>query len=116
MNKRNIGENYEKMAGEYLEKQGYDIIQYNYRCKYGEIDIVAKDKCDLVFAEVKYRSNIRYGLPFEAVDIKKQQKINKVAVSYLIENNISENTYIRFDVVGICNKEIKLIKNAFGGM
>lgn len=116
MNKRNIGSNYEKIAGEYLSDKGYEVLEYNYRCKYGEIDIVAKEGCNLVFVEVKYRSTKRYGSPLEAVDIRKQDKINKVAMNYMIENKIPENTYIRFDVVGIWNSEIILVKNAFGGM
>lgn len=49
INKRALGEEYEKIAGEYIKKLGYEIIEYNYRCHYGEIDIIAMDKCDLVF-------------------------------------------------------------------
>ena len=72
-NKRQIGTEKEKLAGAYLEQNGYEIIEYNFRCKQGEIDIVAKDGEYLVFCEVKYRSNIKKGTPFEAVDYKKQR-------------------------------------------
>lgn len=116
MNKREIGSCYEEIAGEYLKENGYEIIEYNYRCKYGEIDIIAKKNCELVFIEVKYRKNDRFGSPFEAVDMKKQKVIMKTAKYYVMEKGIPQNTYIRFDVVGIIGSEIKIIKNAFGGM
>ncbi len=116
MNKRRMGQEYEQIAGSYLESQGYEIIEYNYRCQFGEIDIVAKDKCDLVFIEVKYRGNERYGSPFEAVDIKKQHIIRTIAEKYMSEYQIPDNTYVRFDAVGITRSEISLIKNAFGGI
>lgn len=116
INKRNVGERYEKTAGCYLEKFGYEIIEYNYRCRFGEIDIVAKDNCDLVFIEVKYRNGDKYGMPFEAVSVRKQNTIIKTAAYYMLENDIQNDVYIRFDVVGIEKNEIILIKNAFGGI
>ena len=55
-NKRKIGEKYERRAGVYLAEQGYELLEYNFRCRMGEIDIIARDKGCLVFCEVKYRS------------------------------------------------------------
>lgn len=116
INKRALGEEYEKIAGEYIKNLGYEIIEYNYRCCYGEIDIIAMDKCDLVFIEVKFRHSGKFGTPFEAVNKQKQNTIMKTATYYILENNIQENTYIRFDIVGIEDDNIVLIKNAFGGI
>ena len=116
INKRALGEEYEKIAGEYIKELGYEIVEYNYRCHYGEIDIIAMDKCDLVFIEVKFRHSGKFGTPFEAVNKQKQNTIMKTATYYILENNIQENTYIRFDIVGIEDDNIVLIKNAFGGI
>ena len=79
MNKREKGTEYEAVAAKYLEGCGYEIISLNYRCRVGEIDIIAKDEEYLVFVEVKYRKNERMGSPFDAVDFRKQQKIIKVS-------------------------------------
>jgi putative endonuclease len=74
-NNRKTGGNYEQAAGFYLEQHGYQILQYNYRCRIGEIDIVAKEGENLVFCEVKYRTGPGKGSPLEAVDARKQRKI-----------------------------------------
>lgn len=112
MNKREKGSEYEAVAADYLEKNGYVILCMNYRCKIGEIDIVAQEEEELVFIEVKYRSTLRLGEPLEAVNARKQAKIRKVCQYYLMEHNIDDMP-IRFDVVGILENEITLIKNAF---
>ncbi|MCI6499660.1 YraN family protein [Lachnospiraceae bacterium HCP1S3_C3] len=114
-NKRATGTAYEKKAAEYLKENGYDIIECNFRCRYGEIDIIAKDEKTLVFAEVKYRSSLRYGMPYEAVNRGKQRKIMLTAEYYRMKNNVSANTNCRFDVISILGNEIEHIKNAFGG-
>lgn len=112
MNKRKIGTEYEKIAGKYLEEQGYEVIVYNYRCPVGEIDLIAKEDGYLVFCEVKYRRTKAAGHPWEAVTPAKQKKISKCAAYYLT----TTGTYgepCRFDVVGILGEEILLLKNAF---
>lgn len=110
-----IGEN---IAVEYLKRKGYIIKERNFRCKTGEIDIIAYDGSCLVFAEVKTRKSSVYGLPEEFVTIKKQQKLIKAAYYYL---NGSEPE-LRFDVIGIIYSmrngqfeidRINHIKNAF---
>ena len=113
INKRKIGANYEKLAGDYLVGQGYEILEYNFRCRMGEIDIVAKDGAYLVFVEVKYRSSSRTGNPLEAVDAGKQRIISKVAAYYCLTHGCGESQPCRFDVVAICGEEYTLIKNAF---
>lgn len=111
-NKRLIGTEKEKVAGAYLEKNGYEIIEYNFRCMQGEIDIIAKDNGYLVFCEVKYRSNTMSGTPFEAVDYKKQRIISRCALFYITKHNLSEIP-CRFDVVSVTDEEIQVLKNAF---
>ena len=72
-----MGTAYEKLAGAYLEQQGYEILEYNYRCRMGEIDIVARQGGYLVFVEVKYRADNAAGNPLEAVTSAKQRTISK---------------------------------------
>ena len=112
-NKRQIGTEKEKSAGAYLEKNGYEIIEYNFRCRQGEIDIIAKDGEYFCFIEVKYRTTNDYGSPFEAVDVRKQNQIRKVANYYLMKNKLSEWTPCRFDVIGFVGEEMTHIENAF---
>lgn len=107
-----VGVNAEKKAVEYLKKQHYKIIETNYSCKIGEIDIVAYDKKTLVFVEVKYRDTAYFGLPREAVNSYKQHKIRLVASSY-INSKALHDKECRFDVVDILGNEITLIKNCF---
>ena len=112
-----LGKIGETAAYEYLQKENYIILEVNYRCKQGEIDIIAEDGEYLVFVEVKTRSSNFYGSPAEAVNFKKQQQICKAAHSYLTFNN-KHDSNIRFDVVSIISSsaietDITLIKDAF---
>lgn len=77
-NRRKIGTNYERLAGKYLEAHGYQIIEYNFKCNAGEIDIIAKDQEYLVFCEVKYRRTARAGYPMEAVSLAKHEEFQSV--------------------------------------
>ena len=113
MNKREQGSHYETMAAEYLKNKGYEIILQNFFSKNGEIDIIAKYTDTLVFCEVKYRSNTRYGLPEEAVDYRKQDKIRKTAAYYLYRNNFPVETRVRFDVIAVLGEKITHIEDAF---
>ena len=113
VNKRALGGEKEKLAASYLQKQGLSIIQMNYRCKIGEIDIIAREKDCLVFCEVKYRKNEDFGHPLEAVNFKKQHKITQTARYYMVTNKISETSEIRFDVVAILGDKITYVRNAF---
>lgn len=108
----NLGRRGENISIEFLKKQGYKIMETNYRCSLGEIDIVAKDKNVLCFVEVKTRRTKEYGLPEEAVDWHKQRKLTKVALAYLKEKK-AYNQDLRFDVVSVYPGRIKLIKDAF---
>ncbi len=112
-NRRKLGEVYEKLACDFLQKKGLRIVETNFRVRQGEIDIVARDRGTLVFVEVKYRKNKAKGMPEEAVDIRKQMQICKVAMFYLAFHHLPMTTACRFDVVAICDKEIRWIPNAF---
>lgn len=107
-----IGVQGEILATEFLKKKKYKIITTNYKNKIGEIDIIAKHKQTLVFVEVKRRSSTQFGLPREAVTAYKQNKIRKVALSYLQETKQTEHL-VRFDVIDILNEQITHIENAF---
>lgn len=111
-NCRQIGTQYERKAGDYLIKCGYEILEYNFRCRMGEIDIIARDGEYLVFCEVKYRSGEGQGDPAEAVDFRKQRRISKCAAYYLMIHGISD-VLCRFDVVSMKGETISLIRNAF---
>ena len=92
--------------------EGYEILEYNYRCKTGEIDIIAREAGYLVFCEVKYRASDKKGHPAEAVNPAKQRTISKSALCYMAVNGIDE-VPCRFDVVSIENHEVTLYRNAF---
>ena len=110
------GKEGEKIAAAYLEKNGYRIIEINFRCPIGEIDIVAKENNDLVLVEVKTRKSIELGYPEQAVGMRKQKKMSQLALWYMQKRKIAD-TNVRFDVVAITlisdNNEVRLIKNAF---
>lgn len=112
MNKREVGSRQEGIAAEYLKKNHYEILECNYRCKLGEVDIIARDGKYLVFVEVKYRKNLKMGSPLEAVGSRKQNRIRRVCEWYLMEKRLLDIP-VRFDVIGILGQEIVLVKNAF---
>ena len=114
MNKRATGTRYEELACAYLKDHGLFVLQKNFRCRIGEIDIVAREGDTLVFVEVKYRSSSSLGHPEEAVSYYKQQKIIRTAQFYLCRYGISDNVPCRFDILAIEGETIRHIKNAFG--
>lgn len=113
MNKRSLGDDYEHIAIVYLNSEGYEVLEQNFRCKIGEIDIIAKKDGYIRFIEVKYRSDKRAGMPEEAVNYKKQRLICKTASYYMMKQKISMDTSYCFDVIAILDNEIKLYENAF---
>ena len=112
-----IGKFGEDCAAKFLEAAGYTIVARNFRIRSAEIDIIAQIDDVIVFVEVKARSNIRHGLPSEAVNIHKQKKIIKAASIFLQAENLYDCA-CRFDVVevylnGERVEEINHIENAF---
>lgn len=112
-NKRAIGSHYESRVAAFLKKQGFEILEQNYHCRFGEIDLIARDTAELVFIEVKYRSTDRAGSALEAITEKKAAQVRHVAAVYLAQKRYSEQTPVRFDAVGIDGERITYIKNAF---
>ena len=116
MQKKELGKKGEEVARRFLKKRGYRIIETNYVCKLGEMDLIAKEKDTLVFVEVKTRTSMYFGPPQLAVTHFKQRQLSKVALSFLKEKKL-EDVKARFDVVAILlgqkGEEIELIKNAF---
>lgn len=111
-NNRKTGSCYEQAVAFYLEQSGYEILETNYRCKIGEIDLIAKEGGELVFCEIKYRTHGEKRVPLDAVNRKKQKTIIRCAEWYLAEHQL-QDIACRFDVVGISGTEICLLKNAF---
>jgi putative endonuclease len=114
-----LGARGEDLAVKYLKKKGYKVIERNYRCQLGEIDLIARQGDTLVFVEIKSRSSPGFGLPQEAVDRFKQDKLIEVARAYLAERRLTEDITMRFDVVAVrltpSGPDIELIQDAFGG-
>lgn len=113
MNKRQTGAAYEERAARWMESRGIRILEKNFRCRQGEIDLIARDGKYLVFVEVKYRKNSASGYPAEAVDVRKQRRIADTALYYCYTHKIPESQPCRFDVASICGDRIEYIKNAF---
>jgi putative endonuclease len=116
MNKRAIGTKFEQEAADYLKKNGYQILDQNFRCRMGEIDLIGKCEEYLCFIEVKYRSGLAKGYPAEAINYNKIQRITRTAQFYMLFHKIPQDTPCRFDAVVILENDIELIKNAFDGI
>ncbi len=115
-NRQKLGQTGESLAAWYLKKNGYKIIEQNYRTPLGEIDIIAREKKIIVFVEVKSRRSNRFGNPKWAVTPQKQRKISRVALQYL-KSTRQMNISARFDVVAVSSNRdeprIEIVKNAF---
>ena len=111
-NNRKIGEHKEKVAAKYLQSLGYEVLEYNYRYRQGEIDLICKEGEFLVFCEVKYRNSLRNGFPEEAVTYTKQRTISRCASHYLLTHGFADIP-CRFDVISIVGSEIRVLRNAF---
>ena len=114
-----LGRKGEEIALKYLTDKGYELIARNYRFKrFGELDLIMKDGKYLVFVEVRTKKNTAFGTPLETVDYAKRRQIEKMAQLYFTKEKIPEDTFCRFDVVGIVlpdNAEPKIehIQDAF---
>lgn len=117
-NKRFVGRYGEDVVTEFLQKSGYTILDKNFRCRLGEIDIIAKEMDTIAFIEVKTRKNLAFGYPSESVTQSKQMRIRRVAQYYILKYGLS-NKLFRFDVVEVyinsnnTVEKINVIKNAF---
>ena len=116
--KKETGKLGEDIAGHYLKQNGYVILDRNFECRQGEIDIIALDKKEIVFIEVKTRTSNKYGAPSEAVNKIKQKHMLQTIKYYLYIRNLSDE-FIRIDVIEVYinNNVYKVnhIKQAFEG-
>jgi putative endonuclease len=113
-----LGQRGERAAAKYLKRRGYKIVAQGSRLRPGELDLVAVDGRTVVFVEVKTRRSDQYGSPAEAVDLQKQRRLTRLAVTFLKRHGLLENP-ARFDIVSIVwpedqrRPQIEHIKNAF---
>lgn len=116
--KKQVGDKGEDIASDFLINKGYEVIQRNYRCRFGEIDIIAEYNGIIIFVEVKTRHTASFGTPQESITSSKIRKISKTAILYAQEKNLIEQSY-RFDVIAITYPKYSLepnilhIENAF---
>ncbi len=120
---REQGDYTENLARQFLESKGFKLIEKNFNCRMGEIDLIMQDSASLVFVEVRYRRNTHFGSGAESVTPSKQAKLVKTAALYLQRNTKLNQYPARFDVISITgslatndiNKiNFDWIKNAFG--
>ena len=111
VNTRKVGTFYEEAACCFLKEQGIVILQRNFRCKTGEIDIIGRQGSCVIFFEVKYRKNDTYGNALMAVHPKKQNRICRCAAIYCLKNPWVKE--FRYDVIGITDTGINWVQNAF---
>ena len=95
-----LGRRGEQLAAEFLQQAGFRVLDRNYRCAEGEVDIVAADHRTLVACEVKTRSSVRYGTPIEAVDTRKLRRLRRLAVRWAASHGVIFDS-LRVDVVGV---------------
>ena len=110
MNTKISGRKGEDAAAAYLKKKKYKILNRNYVAVGGEIDIIERDKSFIVFVEVKYRKNLLFEIPAEAVDLYKRRKIVRTAKMYLAVNNLTTSP-CRFDIVEVVGEGDKMLIN-----
>jgi putative endonuclease len=117
-----VGRYGEQVAVDHLEAAGLVIIERNWRCREGEVDIIARDGAELVFVEVKTRSSLAFGSPAEAVGIAKSARIRQLALRYLMARRDAGDeaswSALRFDVVAVLRSagngpEVQHVKGAF---
>lgn len=117
--RRRAGQEKEKLAGRYLRSRGAKILQFNYQCRSGEIDLIAQLQEWLLFVEVKFRSNLDFGLPQASVTGVKQRRIIQCARYFLAHHPTLAGRPCRFDVIAIMpgggpdKYRVEWIRNAF---
>ena len=116
--KQEIGKLGEDIAENYLKQKGYKILDRNFECRQGELDIIALDKKEIVFIEVKTRTSNKYGTPSEAVNKTKQKHMLQTIKYYLYIRNLSDE-FVRIDVIEVYIKDnvykVNHIKQALEG-
>ena len=110
--RREIGVSGEDLAAAWYEARGYQVLERNWRCRQGELDLVLRNGGQVVFCEVKHRSGVRYGTPGEAVTHEKRQRIRHLAARWL-QDAKPRPAEIRFDVAAVLDGEVEVVQGAF---
>ena len=110
--RRAFGTDGEDQAAAWYEARGYEVLDRNWRCRAGELDLVVRSGDTLAFVEVKARRTARFGIPAEAVTPAKQARLRTLAMEYLQGRGLRART-LRFDVVSILGGELEAIEGAF---
>lgn len=112
-NKQLSGQQAEARAESYLLDRGLQLVERNFLCKLGEIDLIMREGSCLVFVEVRFRKNANFGSALETVNYSKQRKIIAAAQFYLRTHKPMANPAVRFDVIGITGDDIQWVPSAF---
>ncbi len=110
--RRALGIAGEDLATAWYEQQGYEVLARNWRCRQGELDLVVRRGDLVVFCEVKSRSSLLFGSPFEAVTFDKRRRLRALAAAWLRDAGIRSEE-IRFDVAGVLDGSVEVIEAAF---
>jgi len=109
-----LGQAAEDAACTFLQTQGLSLLQKNFRCSCGEIDLIMQDRDELIFVEVRLRHHSGHGNSLESINQQKQRKIIKAALFYLQKKKLFDKVFCRFDVIGLdTNQKLSWVKNAF---
>ena len=110
--RRELGASGEDRAAAWYTARGYEVLDRNWRCRHGELDLVLRNGRQVVFCEVKARTSARFGTPAEAITRDKKQRIRFLAARWL-EDAKPRPAEIRFDVVAILGDELEVLEGAF---
>lgn len=109
--RRRLGDAGEELTAQWYAEQGYEVVARNWRCRNGELDLVAWRGGELVFCEVKTRSSRRFGHPLEAVDARKQHRIRGLALAFIAATGARGR--MRFDVAAVENGRVEVYPGVF---
>lgn len=110
--RRELGAHGEGLAAAAYRRSGYDVVDRNWRCGAGEIDLVCLKGPTLVFCEVKTRSSARFGTGEEAVTVGKQRRVRRLAALWLREHRMHRE-HVRFDVASVAGDQVSIVEGAF---
>ncbi len=109
-----VGAAAEDRAAELLQREGLRLVERNFRCRLGEIDLIMQDGADLVFVEVRSRSRPGYGSALESIGPRKRERVVRAAALYLQSHPAAARGNCRFDVVAIDGPRMQWLRGAFG--